>query len=419
MSKASAEQTSPQQPNAKPIAVKPGRRRSLLVGKERLDFWMLSFGQLLVFCGFFSFFQFPLFIKSLGGGEQRVGLIMGGGTLAATLLLPWVTAMADRIERKSMMLGGLILMMVSTLALITSTSPGWAMAGLMVLRGLGFTIYMNASSNYVAQITPPSEKSQWFGINFGFNQVAIGLGPMLGELAILHIGFPFFFFLATAFSYAGMLLLLGISPRYAPLKAPPFSAMGSLTGFYGHLVGRRFLSPFLVLLFLAGALGSIFNFTALYTQLLGLSSGLFFVTYSFVNAGVRFGGSGIADRYGRGKVVVPTLIMMGVGIFLYSIAEGIPMLITAAILIGIGFGLSNPAILAGMLDRSPPRLQSTAVGIFHYSYNMGLMAAPPLFGGIAEIYGYSPMWWIAGGMVFISLFIYLVPQRPVPGENEA
>ena len=71
-----------------------------------------------------------------------------------------------------------------------------------------------------------------------------------------------------------------------------------------------------------------------------------------------------------------------------------------------------------MLDRSPPQLQSTAVGAFHYSYNLGLLAAPPLFGGIAEKFGYSPMWWIAGGMVFVSLFIYMLPERPLPEWNE-
>jgi len=215
-----------------------------------------------------------------------------------------------------------------------------------------------------------------------------------------------------------MLLLLGITPRPPATKAPPFNAVYSLKAFYGHLFGRYFLSSFLVLLLLAGALGSVFNFTALYTQLLGLSSGMFFVTYSAVNAGVRFGGSSWADRYGRARVVVPTLIMMGAGIFLFSITKGVPLLMVSAVLIGVGFGLSNPAILAGMLDRSPPQLQSTAVGIFHYAYNLGLMAAPPFFGGVAEHVGYDVMWWIAGGLTFASLTVYLLPQRPLPEAAE-
>ena len=69
-------------------AVRSGMRsgqRSQLTGQERRDFWLLSLGQLLAFCGFFSFFQLPLYIKELGGGEKEIGIIMGMTSLASTL----------------------------------------------------------------------------------------------------------------------------------------------------------------------------------------------------------------------------------------------------------------------------------------------------------------------------------------------
>ncbi len=64
-----------------------------------VDFWTLSLGQFLVFVGFFAFFQFPLYIKDLGGGEKEVGLIMGVISLASALLIPWITGIVERTER--------------------------------------------------------------------------------------------------------------------------------------------------------------------------------------------------------------------------------------------------------------------------------------------------------------------------------
>ncbi|MCH9044783.1 MAG: MFS transporter [SAR324 cluster bacterium] len=391
---------------------------SQLLGRERRDFWMLSVGQLLIFCGFYAFFQFPLYIKALGGAEQAIGIIMGVTALAATLLMPWIIALVDRIERKALMLAGVCLVELATMACVVTTSPGVLMGALMMARGLGFAVYMIASGAYLAQIMPPEEKSRWIGVNLGFNQVAIGLGPLIGELVIHQVNFPYFFFVSAALVYSGMLLLLPISAR-APVPPPvPFRAMDSLVGFFAELAGPRFRNTFLTLLLMAGALGAVFNFTATYTQLLGLSSGLFFATYALTNAATRFGAGGLADRYGRTLVVVPTLVMFGAGIYVFSVTQGTLVMLVAAVLIGVGFALPNPAIFALMLDRAPPRLQGMAVGGFHFAYQLGLLCSPPLFGVIAERWGYAPMWWIAGAMALGAIGPYLLPELRAGAAGE-
>lgn len=388
---------------------------SLLTGRDRVDFWTLSFGQLLVFVGFFSFFQFPLYIKSLGGGEQTVGLIWGAGTISGAVFLPWITAMVERIDRKTLMLAGLTVLMASTSALAWPAKPDLLMGALMFVRGLGFTLYIMANGTYVAQIVPQKEKSRWIGINFGFNQAAIGVGPLLGGLAIASFGFHRFFFLSTAVVFSGFMLVFLISGRKPLPVDAPFQAWNSLTDFFRNLLSDRFFRSFLTLVLLAGALGAVFTFTALYTQLLGLSTGLFFFSYSVATAGIRFFGSGLADKFGRTLVVTPTMILMSAGLFLYSTIDSTAMMLVSAVMIGIGFGLANPAILAGMLDRATPRLQGMAVAGFHLAYSLGLSISSPVFGAIAENVGYPPMWWISGGLTLCSVAIYAMP---LPGAGK-
>ena len=382
---------------------------SLLTGRNRVDFWTLSFGQLLVFVGFFSFFQFPLYIKSLGGGEQTVGLIWGAGTISGAIFLPWITAMVERIDRKILMLAGLTVLMASTSALVLPSQPDILMGALMFVRGLGFALYIMASGTYVAQIVPKQERSRWIGINFGFNQAAIGLGPLLGGLAIASVGFHPFFFLSTAVVFSGFLLVMLIGERKPVPAAKPFNAWSTLTDFFWDLLSDRFLRAFLTLLLLAGALGAVFTFTALYTEMLGLSAGLFFFSYSVATAGIRFFGSGLADRFGRAMVVAPTMILMSAGLFLYSTIDSTTMMLVSAVMIGIGFGLANPAILAGMLDRTTAQSQGMAVAGFHLAYSLGLSISSPAFGVIAEKVGYPPMWWISGGLTLCSVAIYVMP----------
>lgn len=388
---------------------------SLLTGRSRVDFWILSFGQLLVFVGFFSFFQFPLYIKSLGGGEQAVGLIWGAGTISGAIFLPWITAMVERIDRKILMLTGLTVLMVSTLAMVLPSKPDFFMAALMFVRGLGFAIYIMASGTYVAQIIPQPERGRWIGINFGFNQAAIGLGPLLGGLVIGLVGFHGFFFFSTAMVFSGFMLVVQIGGRKPVPAAQPFNAWHSLTVFFKEILSDRFLRAFLTLLLLAGALGPVFTFTALYTKLLGLSTGLFFFWYSVATAGIRFFGSGLADKFGRIMVVAPTMILMSAGLFLYSTIDSTATMLVSAVMIGIGFGLANPAILAGMLDRATPQLQGMALAGFHLAYSLGLSISSPVFGAIAENVGYPPMWWISGGLTLCSVAIYVMP---LPGGGK-
>ncbi|HKI99705.1 MAG TPA: MFS transporter [bacterium] len=392
---------------------------SQLVGPERRDFWLVSFGQMLVYCGFFAFFQFPLYIKSVGGSDEAVGLIMGLTSLASTLLLPWITALADRVERKGMMLGGIALVEVSTMLTLFTVAPDFWMGGLMVLRGLGMVFYQLGSGAYIAQILPPGERSRWIGINFGFNQVATALGPLFAEIAIRKVGFPYFFFLCTAFVYAGMLLIAGVHRRAPPPTDVPFHAVEALTGFLRELVGPRFRNTFLALLLMAGALGAVTNFTATYTQTLGLSSGLFFANYALINAVSRFGGGGVADRYGRTAVIVPMLVLFGGGLYLYSFTTSTWMMLLSGLVIGVGFGLSNPALLALLLDRAPHNLQGRAIGTFNFAYQLGFLVMPPVFGTVAEHLGYRPMWWIAGLLPFCAMGVYLLPERQVRTVGEA
>jgi len=393
---------------------------SQMTREHQRDFWVLTVGQFLLFCGFFTYFQFPLFIKALGGAEREIGIMMGVQTLASTILLPWVSPMMARANLKLVMLGGTALAAVSTLACMTLTSAGLWMAALMILRGLGFSLFMNASGTYVARILPPRERSKWIGISFGFNQVAIAVGPALGEFAIAEAGFNGFFLTALG------IILLGMLSQWAIRAIPPGTGgeMGMLAlpvHFFRVLVGsRQLFFVFCALLPLAATLGAVFSFSATFLAGMGLTSGMFFLFYAILNAITRFGGGGLSDRFGRARIIVPTLAIFVGGVTMYSFTDGLGWMIVSASIIGFGFGFCNPAMSAQMLDEAAPQDQNIAVGGFQFGYNLGMIVSTPVMGVVTEAFGYQVMFRAAAGMAVLSMAIYVIGEltrKPRPAEK--
>jgi MFS family permease len=383
---------------------------SELTGRELRDFWVLTSAQGLNYCGFFAFFQFPLFIKSLGGREQDIGLMMGASAVAATFLIPWIAELTTRSDRRAIMLIGTACTLLASLGCLALTAPNGAMLSLLVLRGFAFAVYSNASGAYLAEILPVSERSRWLGMNFGFNQIAIALGPAIAEFAMHSFGFAALFWTAGAFLLVGTGLLTFVTARPAPNAGAPLHWARVGVDFLVELGTRRFRYLYLTLLMMACGLGSVFTFTATFVTGLGLSSGLFFLLYALVNAGSRMGGGSLSDRYGRAIVVIPTLSLFAVGLLVYSFTTGLTTMVAAALTIGLGFGMSNPAILAQLLDRAAPGRQARAIGGFNFCYQLGALCATPLYGVAAQHLGYRVMWWIACGTAVLATVIYALAE---------
>jgi MFS family permease len=383
--------------------------KTTLRGSELGDFWILSFGHLSAYCGFFGFFQYSLYLKALGVGEWPIGLVMGAGTVAGIVAMPWIIATVRLVERKAVMRGGIVLMAVSTLWLSLLQTVGWQMVSLMALRGLGFIGYLIASGTYVAQLLPANEKGRWLGIYLAFTQISLGLGPTLAEQMLRKHGHDWFFALILCFQLLALLLISLIHAKPLESGSQRLQFLRPALVLFRQLVDRLFRRTFVVLLLVSAAAGSIFSFCGLYAQSLGIDSGVFFITYAVASAAVRIVTAGVIDRATRKQIVSPSLASMSIGLVILGAAHATPLLLVSGVLIGFSVGLANPTLLAGLLDRSTPESHGTVVGGFHFTYNAGLTLGPVLAGWVIEHAGFASVWWIASSMSLVAAGIYLGP----------
>ncbi len=383
--------------------------------QNKKNFWILCASQLLTLSGFFSIFQFPLYIQHLGGGKQEIGILMGAMTIASAGFAPWITQAVSKFERRRMMYFGAFLLSISTYGLFLVGKINLILLVLMMLRGLGFALFINASGAYLAEIIPSHQRARFIGMNFGFNQVAIGLGPLLAEQLIVHYHFQAYLSVAALFPLGGVVLLKWLVPRH-PLQPSHLHWLNDAIYFGKALHNVRLRRSFGCLFLVASGLGGIFSFIAPYAKFLQVSSGVFFTFYAVFTAVCRFWGAGLADRYPRPMVAALCFGIMACGTLGLSFSSTLWDMAICAVVIGIGFGIANPAVLALMLDRSTADQQSLAIGVFHFAFQLGNLLGTPLLGQAAKYWNYEGMWPFAAGILAIAALLILF-SRPLPVDE--
>lgn len=126
----------------------------------------------------------------------------------------------------------------------------------------------------------------------------------------------------------------------------------------------------------------------------------------------------LADRYGRKMMVLRSGFGMAIVMTLMGLAGGPWQLLLLRILNGVVSGFA-PASIALMNAGTPRDKIGYTMGTLQSSVVAGTILGP-LFGGfMAEHYGYRPIFFITGGLLFIAslLALLLVKEEPVSKEN--
>ncbi len=98
------------------------------------------------------------------------------------------------------------------------------------------------------------------------------------------------------------------------------------------------------------------------------------VVFSAGLAGMAAGGlliAPLADRFGRRKLILASLIMMAVAMFASGIATSIPELIASRFVVGIGIGTVLASMAALTAEYAPEKHRTFAVGFLQAGYPVG------------------------------------------------
>jgi MFS family permease len=336
--------------------------------------------------------------KDMHLDDWQLGIIGSAFMWVYAAALPFAGAIADRVNRKALILGGLLFWSFITLATAWATQY-WHLVLVRALEGLGEAFYFPASMSLLSDYHGPATRSRAMGLH----QSSVYAGTILGGYVAgyfgQHWGWQSAFYV---FGWLGMGLaaVLLIFLHEIPRSWPATEGRGPdvLQG-----VGEVLSNP-LVLLLTAVFVGANFVAVIFLTWMpsylkrtfdldlaaSGLNATLWLQTTSALGA---VSGGWLADRlarrYAYGRMLVQTLgLFLGAPlIFLTGWTRDLTFLALAMASFGYFKGLYDSNIWASLYDVVPAQRRATAQGLMNAIGWLGAATAPPAFAAASGRYG--------------------------------
>ena len=287
----------------------------------------------------------PIYVQSMGAEGLLLALSFSAAAFSSILVLPFVGNLGDRYGRKSFILFGIGISVIS--------ATGWYFSGTIlliivfrVISGLGTSFWFALSAASVGDLSPPREEGKYMSILGVADLIGFGIGPLASGVIRDFFGFSAVFLsMGTVMFLVFLLVAIGL-PKMTSTKS--VSSTGeeiSLNISRWRDVVRMPLLQGLTLVTLGHAIafGATLTFLALYldTNLLLTATAIgMILTGQELVAGLLqpiFGR--IADRYNRRHLIILGILIQSIGIFGLAILTDFWTIFISFVFVG-GFGHS-------------------------------------------------------------------------------
>lgn len=359
----------------------------------------------------------PIYARRFGVSLAAVGGTVAAFGLARLLLNMPLGALSDRWGRRFLLVGGPLVVSVSMV--------GCGLAGGIVsltawrfVAGAGSAMYMTGALVYLADVSTLANRARLIGFNQGALLFGQSIGPGLGGLIAEQFGIraPFFFI-------AGSTLIAGVygwarleetrpSRRAVATVADGPTAKSGLRRRLAVLGSRAFLAVALVnfAVFFTRASSRLTMIPLAGTDRFGLGVGevgAVLTAMAVVNLVLLPAASSAADRWGRVRVITPSMVLSAGGLALLALAGDTTVFLAGAGVLALATSIGGPAPAAFAADSVPPENRGFSLGLFRTFGDLGLMVGPPLLGFVADTGGYG---WAFGvnAIVVVALTVVFV-----------
>ncbi len=358
----------------------------------------------------------------------QVGLFMASFGLARLFLDLPVGIFVDRLNRSMMMMGGLLVMAVGALVAASASDFLVLVAG-RVGMGAGSCLLNMTMLIHLNQVSTIDMRGRVIGIWQTAELAGSLLSPTIGGLLGAYYGWriPFLFCAATAMLSAGFVfatrrlqaasrgeMASGWHSRRREATRPDLCSMW-------RIVAINFIT---LSLFFSGA-GFLNTAAPMFGgQVLGLGPeaiGLALAVGTVVRLITSLGGASISDKYGRRFVLIPALLVLGMGTLSFNLVSTYPAYILAVGSTGLGrLGNSVPVIL--LADILPANKMARFIGLNRFVGDVGFVIGPLLTGWLIDNAGYGAVTMAVASLLWtgalLAVTVIREPARaPAPADR--
>jgi MFS family permease len=354
-----------------------------------------------------------------------VGITTGLQFAPVLLLAPFTGAIADRFNRRTVLLatqsGSGLLALLLGLLVVTDQARLWQVYLLATLLGVAAAFDAPARQTFVSEMVPTEALSNAVGLNSASFHAGRMIGPGLAGLMIHWLGTgPVFLINAASF---GAVVLALQRMRPASLIPAPRSRRGSggIREGLRYLRRRADLMLILVMIGTVGTFGLNFQLTTALMARLQFHQGS--QAYGLLGSIMAIGslsGALLAARREKPTLDLVVKAALAFGVFA-SVAALMPTYTSFAIAL-IPVGLSSLTLMttanSAVQLRTDPAMRGRVMAIYMAIFMGGTPIGSPFIGWVGQTFG--PRWTILlGGLVSITVGIVGLLLAPRIRAREA
>lgn len=123
----------------------------------------------------------------------------------------------------------------------------------------------------------------------------------------------------------------------------------------------------------------------------------------------------LRERLSAARVLVIDALAMGIGLTVLGLADGVAGMLLGCALVGVGAGMSEPAIASIILQRTPVYVHGLAMGLVVSALNSGQFVNPLIMSALRSVAGLDMSFVLLGGfLTALGLWVYIRHRKVAP-----
>ena len=362
----------------------------------------------------------PLFVADFGVGYGMIGLALGGMALGTVVADFPAGALLRVIDRKYVMIGGLVILGASVISLFWCATV-WQVVLARIVGGIGTAMFNLSRHAYITEVTKPQGRGRQLALFGGLARAGVFLGPAIGGLVAGLFGLKFAFLLYGFLVIIALLCSVLFVETRNIREASSSSMKAALLMIYrsqNRVLGAAGVGQIMVQL-VRRAREAIIPLYA--SEIIGLdvqAVGLVFSGAALVDMLMFIPAGYLMDRFGRKHAIVPSFLLQGMGLAAIPLTDSFTGLLCICLVVGIGNGLGSGSMMTLGADLAPRQALGEFLGIWRLIGDAGSTAGPLLVGIVASAVSLSLSTVLAGGFSFCAaaMFALYVPETLPRGK---
>ena len=355
----------------------------------------------------------PKFANSMGATASVIGLISGLYAGVALAMRPVTSPAYDTFNKKNILAIALLMTSLSFFIFFMAPNVTWILIGRAV-QGLGIGVASPISLSIAISAVPSELYGKGVAIYSLTQAFGQAIGPSIGLALVDKVGYNKTFLFCAAL----MLVSAGLTRLCSDTYVAPDAKYRIR---FDTIFLKQTLPAAAIMIPLLMGYSAIPSMITIYGGLLGLERiGLYFTVYAIGLLVFKPFISGLADKFGFIKVIVPGLVVYAVTFVLLGTARTLPVIIAAAVVAALGYGLCLPTAQAMCMKTAPKERSGTASNTMFFMQDIGLFLGPFFWGmiidafkagGNTDVASYSKTFYLVVIPVLLSAVLYLVFRK--------